>query len=164
MHFLPVYRGLKSCTSLLENISIRVPPSNLMDFSSFGVCLSKKYRPSARCAYAANVVKDLGIFAIGAIFLNHILLNNLKLLIIFVHNPNVLGYVVLSCHVLVTSLHFSLFICLFVYFFCIDVFFPPVLTCNLSLTLCCVCPWCNYLYLHCVVSVIGLIAVDSAHK
>jgi hypothetical protein len=27
-----------------------------------------------------------------------------------------------------------------------------------------VCPWCNYLHLHCAASVIGLGAVDSAHK
>jgi hypothetical protein len=33
------------------------------------------------------------------------------------------------------------------------VFFPPMLACNLSLTLCCVCPYC-------AVSVIGLVAVD----
>jgi hypothetical protein len=67
MHFffVQVYRGLKSCTSLLENVSLRAPASNLRDFSLFG--------PSARCAYAANAVgKDLDIFAIGAVSLNHI--------------------------------------------------------------------------------------------
>jgi hypothetical protein len=37
-------------------------------------------------------------------------------------------------------------------------------SCNLSFTLCCVCPLCTYVYLHCAVSVIGLVAVDSAHK
>jgi hypothetical protein len=40
----------------------------------------------------------------------------------------------------------------------------PVLVCNLSLTLCCDCPYRNYLYLHCAVSVIGLVAVDSAQN
>jgi hypothetical protein len=58
------------------------------------------------------------------------ILINLKLLILFVHDPNVLCYVIL-----VTS-HLHLFACLL---FCINVF-PPVLSCNLSLTLCCVCP------------------------
>jgi hypothetical protein len=43
-------------------------------------------------------------------------------------------------------------------------FFAIMWSCNLSLTLCCVCPLCSYVYLHCAVSVIGLIAVDSAHK
>jgi hypothetical protein len=39
----------------------------------FGVCPSSKHCPSARCAYAANAVgKDLDIFAIGAVSLNHI--------------------------------------------------------------------------------------------
>jgi hypothetical protein len=32
------------------------------------------------------------------------------------------------------------------------------------LTLCCIAPQCNYLHVHCAVSVIGLTAVDSAHK
>jgi hypothetical protein len=51
----------------MENASLRVPPSNLRDFSLFGVC------PSARCAYAANAVgKDLDIFATAAVSLNHI--------------------------------------------------------------------------------------------
>jgi hypothetical protein len=41
--------------------------------SLFGVCPSNKHCPSARRAYAANVVgKQLGIFAIGAVSLNHI--------------------------------------------------------------------------------------------
>jgi hypothetical protein len=69
MHFLffvQLFRGLKSCTSVLENVSLRVPPSKLRAFSLFGVC------PSARCAYAANAVgKDLDIFAIGAVSVNH---------------------------------------------------------------------------------------------
>jgi hypothetical protein len=30
--FVQIYRGLKSCTSLLENVSLRVPPNNLRDF------------------------------------------------------------------------------------------------------------------------------------
>jgi hypothetical protein len=50
--------------------------------------------PSARCASAANAVgKDLDIFAVGAVSLNHII-------IIFVHTPNVLYYVVLIYHIL----------------------------------------------------------------
>jgi hypothetical protein len=36
-------------------------------------CPSNKHCPSARCAYAANAVgKDLDIFALGTISLNHI--------------------------------------------------------------------------------------------
>jgi hypothetical protein len=37
------------------------------------------YVPSARCAYAANVVgKDLDIFALGAVSLNYIYASNCK--------------------------------------------------------------------------------------
>jgi hypothetical protein len=66
--FVQVYRGSKFCTSLLENVSLRVPPSNLRGFSLFWACPSNKHCPSARCAYAANVAvgKDLDILALGA--------------------------------------------------------------------------------------------------
>jgi hypothetical protein len=74
LFFVQVYRGLKSRASLLENVSLRVPPSHIRDFSLFRVCASNKHCPSARCAYAANAVgKDLDIFAIGAVSLSHIL-------------------------------------------------------------------------------------------
>jgi hypothetical protein len=44
-----------------------------MDHSLFAVCPSNKHCPSARYAYATNTVgKDLDIFAIGAVCLNHI--------------------------------------------------------------------------------------------
>jgi hypothetical protein len=60
-------RGLKPCTFLLNSVSLRVPPSNLREFSQFCACPSNKHCPSARCAYAANVVgKDLATFAVGA--------------------------------------------------------------------------------------------------
>jgi hypothetical protein len=76
MHLFPVqaYCALKSCISLLENVSLRVPTRHVRDFSKFSVCPSNEHCPSARCAYAANAVgKDLDIFAIGAVSLNHIL-------------------------------------------------------------------------------------------
>jgi hypothetical protein len=47
--FVQVYRDLKSCTSLSENVSLRVPPSNLREFSLFCACPSNKHCPSARC-------------------------------------------------------------------------------------------------------------------
>jgi hypothetical protein len=57
----------------LENLTLRVPPGNLRDFSLFGVCPSNKHCPSARCAYAANAVgTDLDIFTVEAVSLNHI--------------------------------------------------------------------------------------------
>jgi hypothetical protein len=38
----------------------------IIDFLLFGVCSYNKHCPSARCAYAANVVdKDLDIFAVS---------------------------------------------------------------------------------------------------
>jgi hypothetical protein len=79
LFFVQVYCGLKSCTSLLENVSLRVPPSNLRGFSLFCTCPSNKHCPSAQCAYAANVVgKDLDIFALGAVSLNYIYAPNCK--------------------------------------------------------------------------------------
>jgi hypothetical protein len=89
----------------------------LISFNILGVCPSNKHRHSSRCANAAKAVgKDLDIFPIEAVSLNHIYAYQPKLLITFVHNCNVLCYVVLSYHVLVTSLHLCLFVCFFVYF------------------------------------------------
>jgi hypothetical protein len=72
LSFVQVYRGLKSCTSLLENVSLRVPPSNLRELSMFCACPTNKHCPSAQCAYAANVAvgKDLNIFALGTVSFN----------------------------------------------------------------------------------------------
>jgi hypothetical protein len=61
-------------TSLLENVSLRVPTCNIKDFLVSGICPSNKHYPSAPCACAANVVpKDIDIFAIRAASPNHIL-------------------------------------------------------------------------------------------
>jgi hypothetical protein len=65
--FVQVYHGLKSCTSHLEDVSIRAPIRSVRDFLMFKVCSSNKHCP-ARCANAANMVgKDLEIFVIGAV-------------------------------------------------------------------------------------------------
>jgi hypothetical protein len=74
LFFVQAYRGLKSCTSLLENLSLGVPSGHVRDFSMASVSPSNKHCPSARCAYASNVVgNDLDIFAVGAVSLSHIL-------------------------------------------------------------------------------------------
>jgi hypothetical protein len=73
LFFVHVYRGLKSFTSLLENINLSVPTRNVRDFLRFSVCPSNKHCLSARCAYAANVMsKDLDRVSIGAVSVNHI--------------------------------------------------------------------------------------------
>jgi hypothetical protein len=59
------------------------------------------------------------------------------LLILFVHTPNVLCYVVLSYHILVTTPYLPLFVCLL---FCINVFF---LQC-----LCVICLWLYVVFVH----------------
>jgi hypothetical protein len=105
-----VYRGLKSCASLLEIVNLRVPPGNLRDFSLFVVCPSNKHCPSARWAYAAIAVGiDLDIFAIGALSLNHI----------YTHQPKIVNIICSRswCSVLcnscyLSSLFVSLFVCL----------------------------------------------------
>jgi hypothetical protein len=38
--FVQIYRGLKSCTSLIENVSLRVPPSHFREFPLLCACLS----------------------------------------------------------------------------------------------------------------------------
>jgi hypothetical protein len=74
-----VCRDLRSCTSLIENVIIRVPPSNLRKFSLFCACPPNKHCPPARCAYAANVMgKDIDIFALGTVSLNCIYTANCR--------------------------------------------------------------------------------------
>jgi hypothetical protein len=64
---------MKKTASHNNQVLKGVSPSNLRDFSLFGVCPSNKHCPSARCAYAANAVgKELDILAIGDVSLNHI--------------------------------------------------------------------------------------------
>jgi hypothetical protein len=116
----------------LENVSLRVPPSNLRVFH----CLV--FVPLINTVLLLGVpmlptrwVKISTYLQSEPFLPMTFILIKLKLLIIFVHNPNVLCYVVLSYHVLVTSPH----LCLFVYFFYINVLFPPVRACD-----CCVCP------------------------
>jgi hypothetical protein len=58
----------------LEKASLCVPTRHVKDFSTISVCPSNKHCPSARCAYAANVVgEDLDIFAVWEVSLCHIL-------------------------------------------------------------------------------------------
>jgi hypothetical protein len=79
MHFfVQVCRGLKSCTSLLENVSVSVCTRKVKDFSMFSACPSNKHCPSPPCAYAANAVrKDLNIFEIGAVTHQSKIVNNI---------------------------------------------------------------------------------------
>jgi hypothetical protein len=70
--FVPVCRGFNPRIFFLEMVNLPVPIRNVRDFSNCSVCPSNKHCP-ARCAYAANAVgKDLDVFAIGAVPLNHI--------------------------------------------------------------------------------------------
>jgi hypothetical protein len=104
----------------------------IMDFSLFGVCPSNKHCPSARWPYDANAVgKDVDIFAVRTVSLNHIYTRQPKIV------NNICSYS--ECSVLCSSCYLSSssLVCLL---FCINVFFPSVLACNSSLTLCCVCP------------------------
>jgi hypothetical protein len=65
LHFFKIY--------IIIIIIVVVVPSNIRDLSLFGVCPSNKHCPSARYAYAAyKVGKNLDMFAIGAVSLNHI--------------------------------------------------------------------------------------------
>jgi hypothetical protein len=68
---------------LLLDVSLRVPPSNLREFSLFCACPSNKHCPSAHCAYAANVAvgKDCDIFALGAVSFNYVYANQPKIVL-----------------------------------------------------------------------------------
>jgi hypothetical protein len=72
MHFfVSLFRSTVALNSALPSWKMS---DSVRDLSAFGVCPSNKHCPCARCAYAANVVgKDVDIFAIGAVSLNHIL-------------------------------------------------------------------------------------------
>jgi hypothetical protein len=105
MPLFQVFRGLKSCTSLLENVTLRFLPSNLQEFSVFCACPSNKHCPSARCAYAANVVgKDLDIFALGGVYLNYINTNNL-------HRMNYYYFIIITISTVMIFLLIIIIIC-----------------------------------------------------
>jgi hypothetical protein len=82
---------------------------------------------------------------------------------IYTHQPKIVNNICSQswCSVLRNSCYRStLFTCLLSLLMC----FPPLISCNFSLVLYCVCPWCNYLYLHCAVSAIGLVPAVPARK
>jgi hypothetical protein len=112
--FFQVYCGLKSCASLLENVSLRVPPSNLRDFSLFDVVplLKTILLLSAPLLLPMWRVKASTCLQSEPFLSITLMLINLNLLILSVHNPNVLSC--RSCY-----LSSSSFVCLL---FCI-VFF-----------------------------------------
>lgn len=71
--FFQVYRGLKSCRSLLENISLPVSTRYVRNSSMFSACTSVKPSPFPRCACAVNVVcKYIDIFQLKPVSLEHI--------------------------------------------------------------------------------------------
>jgi hypothetical protein len=116
--FVQVYRDLKSCISLLENISLQVPTHNVRDSQSlvFVPLINTVLLLGAPMLPTWRV--KIWTYLQSKPFLPIIFIPNLKLLIIFVHNPNDVCYLILGYHILTTSLH----LCLFVYFFCINVF------------------------------------------
>jgi hypothetical protein len=62
---------LKHAFPFSKILSLLIPSSILRDFPMFGVCPSNKHCPSARCAYAANVVgKDLDKYLQSEAFLS----------------------------------------------------------------------------------------------
>jgi hypothetical protein len=65
---------LNAAPNFWKMLNFRVPTCHIRDFSTFSARPSRKHCPSAQCACAANVVdKDLYVFAVGAVSLNHIL-------------------------------------------------------------------------------------------
>jgi hypothetical protein len=90
---------------------------------------------------------------------------SVKLVYIKQYSIIIIIIIIILFHSKMFSVHnylFFRFLSLLVFLF---VCFSAIMcSCNIPLTLCCVSPLCSYVYLYCVVSVIGLVAVDSAHK
>jgi hypothetical protein len=66
-----VYLVSKLCPSLLEVVGLRVPARHIRDFALFSVYSSCKNCPSARCASAANVCRNVDVFRARNVFLYH---------------------------------------------------------------------------------------------
>jgi hypothetical protein len=66
----PLYFGLKFCPSLLVILRLRVPARYIRDSALFNVCSSCNNCPSARCASAASVRRDVDVFGARNVFLN----------------------------------------------------------------------------------------------
>jgi hypothetical protein len=98
LFFVQVYRGLRSCPSLLENVSLHVPTCCVRDLPKFSVCISVKHSP-VRCVNAASMVtKCIGLFKLKLVSLKHILLSLLLVFLkpayyLLVYTPFLMFYV-----------------------------------------------------------------------
>jgi hypothetical protein len=74
LFLIRIYRGSKSCPSVLDTVGLRVRARDIKDFSMFNVCSSSKNCPSAICASAVNVVeRDIDVFGPKTLSLKYIL-------------------------------------------------------------------------------------------
>ncbi|PNF35360.1 hypothetical protein B7P43_G02582 [Cryptotermes secundus] len=74
LFLVQVYRGSVLCPSAFETFGLRVPVRYIRDFPMFNVCSVRKNCPSARCAYAVNVVcRDVDVFGPKTLLMKHIL-------------------------------------------------------------------------------------------
>jgi hypothetical protein len=64
---------LNSALPFRKLLVSRVPARYIRDFALFNVCPSSKNCPSARCASAADVCRDVDVFRAGNVHLNHFL-------------------------------------------------------------------------------------------
>jgi hypothetical protein len=129
-----VLLGSKSCSSTMDIIGLRVPTRNLRDFPLFHVISSYKNCPSGRCATAANLA--------------------CKQLDVFRRQIVTLSQMWYYCTtllqgVLINNLSIPLFVCLFwLCWFHLSPVHCPLL----------------FVFVCCAVSVIGHLAVGSAHQ
>jgi hypothetical protein len=144
-----VYRGLTSCTPLSENVSLRVPPSNLRDsrcsalvpLTNTDLLLGAPMLPTWRRVRISTYLQPGSFLSITFTLIN-------PKFTLSVHNPNVL------CYVVIVNTHLPLSVCLFVCFsalmhFCSSTFLQFTLHFMLRLSimqfpvsaLCCVCNW-----------------------
>jgi hypothetical protein len=107
---------------------------------------SLSHRECCGCQLKSHLVKNAYTHILSII--DSFALKNVILLLFAVKMFSVHNYLSLSSLLVYLFVCFSIIMC----------------SCNLPLILCCVCPLCSYVCLYCAVSVIGLVAVDSAHK
>jgi hypothetical protein len=147
-----VYSGSKFCLSVLEAVGLRVPPRRIRDFALFSVCYSCKNCPSARRASAANVVcRDDYVFGSRNILQD----SWLYIIVLFL-----LSYYYYYYYYYYTFIFLIFILTHYYYIIIIIIIIIIVLYCILFYY----CTYTVLLYLHCAMSIIGLVAADSAHR
>jgi hypothetical protein len=133
-YLIQVYSSHKSCTSILEDVSFLVPTRNVRDITSSRVCPSNRHCPAC-CSVRLCCQRSSGGYTSRHIcnrsgsIQSYFIIFYLKLLIMFVHNSNVLVLCTFQLYFLCV---FSSSLFLLFSSSALTCFLSPVLACNLS--------------------------------